>query len=67
VSLGLGFLPRTVPELTARSSFGLTVVHLSESIIVRASTKLRVCGTLLQDLTRQDVEDERHMDVTSES
>ena len=39
------------------------MLNLFETIVVCLSTKLGVRGTSLQDLLRQEVEDERHMDV----
>ena len=44
-------------------SFNLTVVRLSETTDLCFLTEPRVCGTLLQDRTRQESSIERHMDV----
>jgi hypothetical protein len=44
---------------TSRPSFSLTAVILSESSDSQSATEPREHGTLLQDLTRQDVEEER--------
>jgi len=60
--------PQLQPERSSsfrnhHPGFNLTVVHLSETTDLCFRTEARVCGTLLQDRTRQDAESERHMDV----
>ena len=61
--LFLDVLSRKVLAGNTHPSFSLTVVHLSETIAERVSTKPRMYSTLLQDRTRQDAEARATQDV----
>ena len=63
-SLFLDVLSRKVlVRLYPHSSFNFNVVHLSETNNLKLRTEPRVCGTLLQDRTRQEAEYRAPQDV----